>query len=338
MLTQNWLSKLFRLLSLRKSLATAGLFCLVFSMAACDLFSRRIFSKVVVRIQFQDHEQGLTLQEFSKLLARKLKDLDPLSAKDPLIVKKFKDRILSDFIVDGLIQVWFAESKLTLDSAAIDIELLAAAKKYPSDSAFRAALAEEDISYDQWADGFKLAAQRRQLFKELQKKIEPVSAADIEAYFSSNKNKFIQKESVLVKSILIADESQSDIIKKLSKKNSIEKLIQGYSIENPKPVDGIYAWIERDTVADFEVFFTHKKSDLIGPIKMNEGLRLFKVTQRKAARPLPIEQVSAQIKTEILSMRETAQFSSWLDEQIKRYTIYKNAEAIDAVVVETHED
>jgi hypothetical protein len=71
---------------------------------------------------------------------------------------------------------------------------------------------------------------------------------------------------VLVKSILISDESQVDVIKKLSKKLTFEKLIQDYSVETPKPKDGIYAWVERDSIADLEILFTNKKNDLIGPV------------------------------------------------------------------------
>ncbi len=335
MLTQNWLNNLFKKYDFKKSLATAGLFCfIVFFITSCDLFSKRIFSKTVVQIQ----DQKMNLQSFSKQLADKLKNLDPLSAKDPLIIKKFKDRIVSDFILDSLVDIWFSESKLVFDEKAFEDQVSAITKKYPSDSAFRTSLAEEDLSYDAWANGLRLTYKRQLLFKELQKKIDQISETDIKNYYESNKTKYFQKESVLVKSILISDEGQADVIKKLSKKTSFEKLIQDYSVENPKPQDGIFGWIERDTIADLDILFTNKKNDLIGPIKVGEGLRLFKVVQRKSSQQKQLSDVSAQIKNEIFSLRESARFSAWLDEQIKRYTVYKNTAAIDAIAVETRED
>ncbi len=335
MLTLSWLNKFIKNYFNKKSLATAGLFCfVVFFTAGCDLFSKRIFSKTVVQIQ----DQKMTLQSFSKKLAEKLKNLDPLSAKDPAVVKKFKDRIISDFILDSLVDIWFTESKLVVDEKKFDEQVSAITKKYPSDSAFRTSLAEEDLSYDAWAGGLRLAYKRQLLFKELQKKIDPISDADVKGYYESNKNKYFQKESILVKSILISDEGQADVIKKLSKKTAFEKLIQDYSVENPKPQDGIFGWIERDSVADLDVLFTNKKTELIGPIKVGEGFRLFKVSQRKPARQRQLEDVSAQIKNEIFSLRETARFSAWLDEQIKRYTVYKNTVAIEAISVETREE
>ncbi len=335
MLTRSWLNSFIKKYFTQKSLATAGLFCfVVFIATGCDLFSKRIFSKTVVQIQ----DQKMTLQSFSQKLAQKLKNLDPLSAKDPAVVKKFKDRIISDFILDSLVDIWFSESKLTVDEKNFDEQVSSVSKKYPSDSAFRTSLAEEDLSYDAWVGGLRLAYKRQLLFKELQKKIDPISEADIKSYYESNKNKYFQKESILVKSILISDEGQADVIKKLSKKTAFEKLIQDYSVENPKPQDGIFGWIERDAVADLDVLFTNKRAELIGPLKVGEGFRLFKVAQRKPARQRTLEDVSAQIKNEIFSLRETARFSAWLDEQIKRYTVYKNTVAIEAISVETRED
>lgn len=334
MLTQNWLNKFGPLLFSNKSLALAGLFCFVTVFSGCDLYSQRIFSKPLVRVE----EQALNVQGFSKLLARRLKDLDPLSAKDPLILKKFKDRIVSDFIVDSLIEIWFLESNLTINNMDLNKKILNETNNYPSDASFRSALAEVDMSYDDWANSVRLTMKREMLFAELRKKIDTPSDSEVLNYYESNKAKYFQKDSVLVKSILISDESQVDVIKKLSKKLTFEKLIQDYSVETPKPKDGIYAWVERDSIADLEILFTNKKNDLIGPVKMNEGLRLFRVVQKRSARQKTLEEVLPQIKNDIVSLRETARFSAWLDEQIKRYTVYKNDLAIDAISIETREE
>jgi hypothetical protein len=338
MLIQIWLSSFLKTQFSGKSLAVAGLFSFCFFASSCDLFSKSILTKTVVQVKSAEAEQSLSLQGFSKLLARQLKFLDPLSAKDPAIIKKFKDQIVSNFIVDSLIELWFIESKGAVDAAHIEQQSLAMVKKYPTDSAFRAALAEEDLSFDEWVSGLRKAYKRQLLFTDLQKKIEQPTEQDIQNYYESNKAKFFQKESVLAKSILIADEAQADVIKKLYLKTSIEQLIQDYSIEVPRPKDGIYSWIERDSAQSLDILFENKKNVLIGPIQMDEGFRLFKVVQRKPARQRASKEVLPQIKNEILSLRETARFSAWLDTQIKRYTIYKNTVAIDAISVETRED
>ena len=81
----------------------------------CDLFSFRVLYKPLIVVESTDYNRELSVQEFSQLLADKLSELDPLSAKDPQIVSKFKEKITSDFIVDSLIEIWFFESKLKID-------------------------------------------------------------------------------------------------------------------------------------------------------------------------------------------------------------------------------
>ena len=305
-----------------------------FSLSSCDFFSQRLYYKPLVKVE----ENELSLQEFSKKLAAKLKDLDPLSAKDPNIVKKFKDQLVSDFVVDQLIRIWFNESGFTLEQDVVNKRVQNYIAGYPNDTAFRSALAEENLSFNEWESSIKVAMMREYLFESLRNKTDSISEEEVKNYYEQNKARFFQKESVQVRSILLKDESQSDVIKKLYKKTPFETLVADYSIENPKPKEGLYGWIERDSIADVDTLFTNKKNELVGPFRFNDGYRLFKVISRKPSHYKTQDEVKSQIEKEILSLRETARFSAWLDEQIKRYKIYKNAQAIDAIAVETREE
>lgn len=305
-----------------------------FSLSSCDFFSQRLYYKPLVKVE----ENELSLQEFSKKLAAKLKDLDPLSAKDPNIVKKFKDQLVSDFVVDQLIRIWFNESGFTLEQDVVHKRVQKYIAGYPNDTAFRSALAEENLSFNEWESSIKVAMMREYLFESLRNKTDSISEEEVKNYYEQNKARFFQKESVQVRSILLKDESQSDLIKKLYKKTPFETLVADYSIENPKPKEGLYGWIERDSIADVDTLFTNKKNELVGPFRFNDGYRLFKVISRKPSHYKTQDEVKSQIEKEILSLRETARFSAWLDEQIKRYKIYKNAQAIDAIAVETREE
>ncbi len=315
-----------------KNLALAGFF--FFAATSCDLYSNRIFSKTLLQVE----DRKMTVQEFSKKLALKLRYLDPLSAKDTNIINKFKDEITSSFIVDQLIDLWFVENKLKIEPEVLSKKISSLIAGYPNDSEFRKALSEENLSFREWEEGVKQSLKREALFSRLREKIDPISENEIKSYYETNKAQYYQKEMVLVKSILLKDENQSDVIKKLARRTAFEKLVLEYSIENPKPKDGIYAWIERDSVSEFDVLFTNKKNELIGPIRLQEGFRLFKVVNRKQSRQKLLEEVAPQIKKEILSLREKARFSAWLDEQIKRYKIQKNATAVSALKVETREE
>ena len=80
-----------KLFLLRRNLALAGFFFLCVS--GCDLYSNRIFSKTLLQVE----DRKMTVQEFSKKLALKLRYLDPLSAKDTNIINKFKNSVVDIF-------------------------------------------------------------------------------------------------------------------------------------------------------------------------------------------------------------------------------------------------
>lgn len=303
----------------------------------CDLFSFRVLYKPLIVVEGEDYNRELSVQGFSQLLADKLSELDPLSAKDPQIVGKFKEKITADFIVDSLIEIWFFESKLKIDKKDIDASAQAIIRNYPDDKTFREELASLEMSYQQWINKLELSLKRKALFADLQSKIDPLTEDEMKSYFENNKSKYQQRESLQAKSILVKDEAQADVIIKLSKKKSFDDLIKDYSLETPRPKDGLYGWVERDVSPELDQLFISKSNEIIGPIYFNEGYRLFKVVQKRPARQRPFEDVKENIKKEVLSLREAARFSAWLDEQIKRHKILKNTYAIDSLRIETRD-
>ncbi len=309
----------------------------VFISMGCDLFSFRVLYKPLIVVESTDYNRELSVQGFSQLLADKLSELDPLSAKDPQIVGKFKEKITSDFIVDSLIEIWFFEAKLKVDKKELDAAAQAIIRNYPDDKTFREELAALEMSYQQWINKMELSLKRKALFADLQSKIDPLSEEEMKSYYENNKAKYQQRESLQAKSILVKDEAQADVIIKLAKRKSFDELIKDYSLETPRPKDGLYGWVERDVSPELDQLFIGKQNEIIGPIYFNEGFRLFKIIQKRAARQRPYEDVKEMIKKEVLSLREAARFSAWLDEQIKRHKILKNTYAIDSLRIETRD-
>ena len=339
MLTLNWLSKSHKNLKLRQSPASqAGFFvCLavfVTTLSGCDLFSYGTKSKVVLQVE----NRTMTLSQFSNALALRLKELDPLSAKDPSVLKTFKTKITTDFLVDALIEQWFSDKNLTVDGKALEAELAKTISQFPSDKDFREELAAQNKSYQDWRRSVEISLKRDQLFAELRKEIATPKNEELQAHFQNNKLKYFQNESVFAESILLQDENQSDVVKKLYRKSSFESLFKEYSLDRANPTAMKYGWIERAQGSPLEPLFISRKSELIGPIQVAEGYRLFKVTQRKQSYQKSFDVVKPQILAEVMALRESARFSAWLDEQIKRYKILRNNVAIDALVVETREE
>ena len=339
MLTLNWLSNSHKNLMFSKSPAKlAGFFiCLTafsLTLSGCDLFSYGTKSKVVIQVE----DRKMTLSQFSMALANRLKELDPLSAKDPSVLRTFKTKVTTDFLVDALIEQWFADNKLSIDGKALETELAKTISQFPSDKDFRDELASQNKSYQDWRRSVEISLKRNTLFAELRKEIATPSTEELQAHFQNNKLKYFQNESVNAESILLQDENQADVVKKLYKKSSLESLFKEYSLDKANPAAMKYGWIERAPGSALEPLFISKKAELIGPIQVAEGYRLFKVTQRKQSFQRTYEEVKPQILAEVVALRESARFSAWLDEQIKRYKILRNNAAIDALVVETREE
>lgn len=335
MLTLSWLNKLNAILAFAKHPAKAGFFvCLLFLLSGCDLFSFGTKSKIVLQVE----NRSMTLSQFSMALASRLKELDPLSAKDPAVLKTFKTKVTTDFIVDALIEQWFFDNRLTLDQKSLQTELANAISGFPNDRDFRDELARQNKSYQDWRKAVELGLKRQALFAELRKAIAEPADDELLAHYQNNKLKYFQNESVFAESILLHDENQADVVKKLFRRTSFDSLFKQYSLDKDVPGAIKYGWIERSTGSVLEPLFISKKADLLGPIQVAEGYRLFKVTQRKPSYQRSYDEVKNQVKAEVIALRESARFSAWLDEQIKKYKIYRNTAAIDALVVETRQE
>jgi len=330
---QNWLIKPKAIIFKKRNPVKAGFFLLVLtiSLSGCDFFSNRVLTKPVVEVG----EYRMTMQDFSKALAAKLKNLDALSAKDPQIISKFKEKIISDFVVDSLISLWFDEQKLTLNQDDLEKELKDLQAGYPDDKSFRLALSEEGIPYSQWRRRVETSLKRKIAFKHMNQNLAQPSEEELLSYYNNNKDRYQQKESVQLSHILVADENQAEIVKKLTKTQKFTDVAKKFSMSPDAAYGGNYGWVDQDNNEELEKLFKSKVGEVIGPVKLPDGYHLFRIEQRRSRRQKTFEEVKDQAKNDVIALRQTAKFSAWLDEQIKRYKILKNTQAIDALYVET---
>jgi hypothetical protein len=332
---RSWLSKPSAFISFKFSPAKSGFFLFIFLpiflLSGCDFFSNRILTKPVVEVG----SYRMTVQEFSKALAGKLKNLDALSAKDPQILAKFKEKIISDFVVESLIALWFDEQKLSLNQVDLDKELKDLQAGYPDDKSFRMALSEESIPYAQWKRKVEIGLKRKIAFKQMNQNLAQPSEEELLSYYNNNKDRYQQKEAVLLSHILVMDENQADIVKKLLKTQKFADVVKKFSMSPDAAFGGNFGWIDQDANEDLEKLFKSRAGEILGPVQLQDGYHLFRIEQRRPRRQKTFEEVKEQAKNDVIALRQTAKFSAWLDEQIKRYKILKNAQAIDALYVET---
>lgn len=334
---RSWLNKFSFSSLVIKDPVKSGFFVSIFVVltffSGCDFFSNRVLTKPVVEVG----ENRMTLQDFSKALAAKLKNLDALSAKDPQIISKFKEKIISDFVVESLISLWFDEQKLALSQDELEKELKELQAGYPDDKSFRLALSEEGIPYSQWRRRVEVGLKRKIAFKHINQNITLPSDEELLSYYNNNKDRYQQKESVQLSHVLVMDENQAEIVMKLTKTQKFDDIIKKFSMASDAAYGGNYGWIDQDSNEELDKVFKSKVGAIIGPVKMQDGFHLFRIEQRRTRRQKTFDEVKEQARNDVIALRQTAKFSAWLDEQIKRYKILKNAQAIDALYIETQD-
>lgn len=308
------------------------IFCFsLVTLTSCDFISNRIRGKPIVQIE----KMQLSTRDFSQELANKLKNLDALSAKDPKILSIFKEQIVNDFIISSLIDLWFTENRLVLSKNEIDQEVQSLVSTYPSDSVFRELLTESEISYAEWVVKIEKTLKRKKLIQTITKDVPTVTEEDLLAFYNENRAKYEQPESVLLAHILISDNNQAEIVKKLLLKQSFSDIAKKYSLAFNSESKDIYGWIEKEYSLGLEKYFKLRIGDIFGPVELPDGIHIFKIIEKKSLKIKSFNEVRTHILSEIMTLRETSKFYAWLDVQLKRYQVKKNLNVLNSVYVET---
>src|SRR5688572_21231902 len=122
-----------------KSPILLGLFFLnILALVGCESRKDDLSTKPVLKV----NSRILTLRDFSTQLARRLKDLDALSAKNSQTISLIKEEILRSFVTRALILDFSESKKVEISNVELDKEVDRIRAIYPDDVTFRRTLAE----------------------------------------------------------------------------------------------------------------------------------------------------------------------------------------------------
>lgn len=299
--------------------------------SSCDFISNRIRAKPIVQIE----KHQLSTQNFSKELATKLKKLDSLSAKDPKILSVYKEQIINDFIITSLVNLWYEENMISISKSDLDEEIRSIVSTYPSDSVFKELLITSELSYAEWVTKVESGLKKKKLLIILTKDSPQISEDELLSYYNENRSKYEQAESILLAHIVVTDNNQAEIIKKLLVKQRFTDVAKKYSPSFNSESQDVYGWVEKNYSLGLEKYFKLHPGEIFGPITLEDGMHIFKIIEKKPFKSKSFSEVRSQVLTEVLNLRETAKFYSWLDVQLKRYKVKKNVNVINSIYVET---
>lgn len=305
-------------------------FLLIF-LAGCTNHTQRFSLKPVLVVN--DHV--LTAKEFSVKLARRLKDLDALAAKDPSTNQRAKEEILSSFITQSLTLDWARFQKIEISEDELDKEVDRIRSSYPDDLSFRRVLSQEKTSFSDWREQLRYSLIERAVFKRLNEKSKPPSEEEIKNYYEDSKETFKRKERIYLRQIVVEEEAKAEILKTELKKKEFAALATKYSIAPEAKHGGLVGWIEKGNVDFYDPLFTLPVGGTSAIFKSPFGFHIAKIEKKSPAMTLPLEEVKPRILQTLKAMKEQAAFVSWLDLQLRSAKVTRDNDLINSIRVDT---
>lgn len=315
-----------------KSPAVTGLFILnlFFVLIGCTSNYQKLSTKPVIKA----NEHVLTAKEFSNQLARKLKDLDALTAKDPSTVQRTKEELLRSFLIKSLILDWARANNLIIIEKELDKEVNNYRANYPDDLSFRRLLAQENISFSEWRENLRYTLIERAVFKKLSERLKPIGELEIKHFYDEHKDQFRKKERIYLRQIVTDEQGKADLLKSQIKSKDFAELAKKYSIAPESKAGGLVGWVELGNVDFFDPLFKASVGS-VTQFKSPFGFHVVKVEKKAPASVSSLEEVRNQISRTLMAQREQAEFVKWLDAQLRSSKVLRDNELINSIVVET---
>lgn len=306
-----------------------GLFA--FIALACHSQYPKLVNKPIVQV----NEHSLTTKEFAEQLARRLKDLDGFTAKDPQIVRQAKDQIINDFIIKSLVTDWARTKNISVSESAVDNLVDKYRSHYPDDLSFRRLLAKEHVSFAEWREKLRHSLIEQEVFKKIDEKIRPPSEDEIKKYYAEKKDQFKRKERVFIRQIVVDELSKAELIKTSSKTKDFAGLAQKFSNAPEAKNGGLVGWIEKGSVDFYDELFELSPGAISQIIHSSFGYHVVKVERKTGPTLLTLDEARPSIIRDLTAKKEQAEFVAWLDKQIRSSKVMKDYDLLNAINVDT---
>jgi peptidyl-prolyl cis-trans isomerase C len=278
----------------------------------------------------------LSAKELGQALARRLKPLDALAAKDPVIVTQAKEKVIRDFIVQSVVDDYAKLNNISLSEADLDKEVGTARSTYPDDLSFRRVLAQEDLSMSEWRKQLGESLLTAAVFKKLRQSVSAPTDLEIKRYYEENKERFKRKERIYLRQIVVDDLTKAQALHdELLKKKDFAKAAETFSVSPEAKHGGVVGWVEKGSVDIFDKAFLLPLGGISSVLESSYGFHIFKVERKAPAGQASLDESKPEIIAAIKSKKEQVEFMGWLDKQIRQARVLRNNSLVAAIHVET---
>ncbi len=322
-----------------KSLLTnEGLKALVFCFSSLVLLSgcfskeSALLDKPVLIV----NGKSISTKAFSERLALRLRAYDALTAKDETNLARAKKETVNAFILETIARDYAAKNKLSVSSSELDEESKRLRTNYPDEYAFRRALAEEHIAYEDWRRDLELTLIQKKILASITAKAPEPTEAEMKEYYDSHKALFQNPARVRLRQIVLEKEDDAKrILDQLEAGGSLAKLAKEFSIAPEASNSGDTGWLPKGTLEVFDPAFKMNIGARSKILKSPYGFHIYEVLKKEPEGHLSFQDAKAKLRAALKERREQSLFSSWLEEQVRLSNVKKDDALIEAIKVTT---
>ncbi|HJQ29268.1 MAG TPA: peptidylprolyl isomerase [Rubrobacter sp.] len=187
--------------------------------------------------------------------------------------------------------------------------------------AYEQALKQNNITEDQLRKDIRENLPVQKVQEQVAGGAEP-SDEEVQKYYDQNKEaQFTTPEQRCVRHILFnKDQKQKaeEVKQQLQNGGDFAKLAKQYSQDPGSAEKGgdLGCLGKGETVPDFEeAAFGAEKDEIIGPVQTQFGYHLLEVTDIKPKHTRSLGEVESQIKSQLVTQKQSEEFSKWIEEQ-----------------------
>lgn len=301
-------------------------------LSGCTNSANKLANRPVVDVS----GKKLTAKDFSDQLARSLKSFDALGAKDPNNVRRAKEEIIRNFIMQSLAENYAKANSIVVTDEELESEVNAFRASYPDDISFRKTLAESSMSLSEWKTGLRKSLLEKKVFTKISANLTPPTADEISKYYVDNKDLFKRKERIYLRQIILDELSKAEAVKaELNRRKDFVELAKKFSVAPEAKSGGLVGWIEKGSVDIFDKAFSLPIGGTSQVLESSYGFHIFRVERRAAPGYASLDEVRDQIRRTLMAKKEQGEFAAWLDKQIRDSRVLRDNALMDAIVVET---
>ena len=169
------------------------------------------------------------------------------------------------------------------------------------------------------------------LLEETLKEKDEVSDSEIQKYYKENEDRFTEPREVRIRHIVVNSEPiLKEVLVKVSKGESFEKLASNYNIDKSREDGGNLGYIRRGQLApsfaQFEeaAFSLRRKGEISEVVKTPYGYHLIQLEERRGTALRPFDQVKEKIRFFLQTKKKQDAYLQYVKEAKSRAKIVVN--------------